>query len=142
VVVLSLLLAVASAHGGELAVIVHRVSPVWKLTRAELAIVFTLSRSRWDDGSMVVPINAPNDDGVRTTFDRVVLGLDPAQVGRFWLDQRIRGGTRTPRQLGLPAVAVRLVARVKGAIAYVPAGTELAGVRIVARVRDGRVQPP
>lgn len=142
VVVLSLLLALASAHAGELVVIVHRDSPVRALTRAELTNVFTMSRSRWDDGSIVVPLNYPHHDDARTLFDRVVLGMDPAQVGRFWLDQRIRGATRTPRQLGLPAVAVRLVARVKGAIAYVPAGTEMAGVKIVARVRNGQVLPP
>lgn len=138
----SLSLVGASAQAGDLVVVVNRANPARALTRDELAVVFTMARSRWSDGSVIVPLSYAPDDGTRNTFDRVVLGMDPAKVGRFWLDQRIRGITRTPRQLGQPAVAVRLVARVKGAIAYVPAGTDTAAVKVVARVRDGRVLPP
>jgi ABC-type phosphate transport system substrate-binding protein len=123
----------------ELAVIVHRGTAPDGLDRVQLAALFTAARQRWGDGSPVIAFNLGAGSPLRRAFDRAVLGMTPEQVGRFWVDQRVRGGPRPPRTLPDPATAIKLVARIKGAIAYVPAAAVDNTVAVAARVRDGAV---
>jgi hypothetical protein len=148
---LSLLVALAAlvglpARAGEevedLAVIVSRANPARRLDAFELEAIFSMATQSWPAGGSVVPFNYPPDDRLRAAFDRAVLRMEPEQVGRFWIDQRVRDGLRPPRQVSDPAIALRLVARLPGAIAYVPAAMADATVRVVARVRRGKVEEP
>jgi hypothetical protein len=126
----------------ELAVIVHKGVPGGGLDRAELAAIFTVSRRTWPNGGSVVPLNAPIGSIPRKAFDHIVLGLQPNEVGQFWIDQRIRGQARPPRQIAEPRLLLRLVAQLAGAIGYVPPAIVDLSVRVVARVRGGKLLPP
>jgi hypothetical protein len=123
-------------------VIVPVESPMARLGAVELAQLYSGSRADWN-GFAVVPFNLPPGDALRVEFDRVVLKMSPDEVGRYWIEQRIRGGARPPRQVEDTRLVPRLVARFRGGIGYVAAGTTLsAEVRIVARLRDGKVVAP
>jgi hypothetical protein len=122
----------------NLAVIVHADNPV-RVTAGELESVFLRHELEWPDGDPVIPVNATPDSARRKQFDRVVLGMSPDEVARYWLDQRIRGAGTAPREIGDAFLTLRLVARIKGAIGYVPEGSELRDVRVVARIRDGKL---
>lgn len=127
----------------DLAVIVNLQTRVTQMSAVEMETMFTRTQTRWDDGTPIVPINMPPGSETRIAFDRAVLRLDPSSVGRFWIDRRIRGLGLPPRHLGEPSSIVRVVEKLRGAIAYVP--EELANgarVKIVARVRQGKVLPP
>jgi hypothetical protein len=148
-VVLIGLLAMAAAAPARalnetvLAVIVNMQAPAHAMSAVEMETLFTRTQTRWDDGSPIVPINAPPGSGQRVLFDRVVLRLDPDEVGRFWIDRRVRGLGLPPRHVGEPATIVRVVEKLLGAIAYAP--EELvrgARVKVVARIQDGKVLPP
>ena len=135
-------LAPAADKLPDLDVIVHASVPQQPLDRAGLAAIFSMTRRSWGDGLSAVPFNYAPDNPLRRTFDSAVLGLAPAEVARFWIDQRIRGYGHPPRQVADPAIVVRLIANLKGSIGYVPAGTADKSVRIVARIRQGKVTPP
>ncbi len=129
----------------DIAVIVHASAPATRLGRNELASVFTVSRRTWGDGTTILAFNSPPDSPLRQAFDRATLGMDTDQVSRFWIDQRIRGGTRPPKHVADPNLVVKLCSRLSGAIGYVPAtlvGRDSREVRIVARVRNGTVIAP
>jgi ABC-type phosphate transport system substrate-binding protein len=126
----------------ELAVIVHPAAQVKRLTRAQLAAIFTSSRQTWDDGSAVVAFTHTPDSPLRHAFDQAVLGMTPDQVGRYWVDQRVRGGPRPPRQLTAPGLGVKLVAKLAGAITFVPAAMVDASVNVVARIKGAEVREP
>jgi hypothetical protein len=132
----------APAAPVELDVIVHDSVPPRSLDRAALAAIFSMTRRSWGDGLSAVPFNYPPDSPLRRTFDSAVLGLAPEEVARFWIDQRIRGYGHPPRQVADPAIMVRLIANLKGSIGYIPAGTADKTVRVVARIRQGKVVPP
>lgn len=132
----------ASAEPPELAVIVHPGVSLKRLTRAQLAAIFTSSRQTWDDGSSIIAFTHTPDSVLRQTFDRAVLGMEPDQVGRYWVDQRVRGGPRPPRQLTAPGLTVKLVAKLAGAISFVPVTMVDGSVRVVARVVRGEVKDP
>jgi ABC-type phosphate transport system substrate-binding protein len=131
----------AAAASQELAIIAHTSAPTAALSAYEVEAIFTRSQTRWSDGTAVVPLNAPTGSETRTLFDRAVLRLEPDQVGRFWLDRRIRGLGLPPRNAD-QALALKVIANLKGAIGYVPSELAMQNVRVVARVRNGRVMAP
>jgi hypothetical protein len=108
----------------------------------ELEDDFLKRELHWPDGAPIVTINFPPDSPNRHAFDRAVLGMSPDEIARYWLDSRIRSGITAPREVDDAGLIRRLVARLHGAIAYVPASSELTGVRIVARIKAGRLVPP
>jgi hypothetical protein len=146
-VALAIVVTTANASAGndtliDLAVVVNPVVPVSRLSAAELESIFNSSRTSWPDGSSVGAFSYAPEDARRRTFDRVVLQMSLEEVGRYWLDQRVRGGPRPPRQVPDPALAVRLVAKLPGSIAYVPENLVNPNVKVVARIKSGKVVAP
>ena len=137
------LAAGAPATSADLAVIVNPAVSVAQLSADELESIFTTSRRNWPDGSSVSVFSYPPDDAVRRAFDSAVLKMSADEAARFWLDQRVRGASyRPPRQVPDPALAARLVAKLPGSIAYVPETFVNANVKVVARIRAGKVVGP
>jgi hypothetical protein len=126
----------------DIDVVVNPAVPTESFDRAALAAVFNMTRRSWGGGLTAVPFNYPPEHPLRRTFDQAVLGLAPAEVGRFWIDQRIRGFGHPPRQIPEPALLLRLVGSLKGSIGYVPAGLADKSVRVVAKIRKGKVVAP
>lgn len=126
----------------ELAVIVHPGTRTAPLTATELERIFSARTRNWPGGRRIVPLNLPSGSRGRLLFDRAVLGMGPEQVARFWIDRRVRGGARPPRQAPDPEMVVKVVERLHGAIGYVPPEMITGRVRVVARIDDGEVIPP
>src|SRR5262245_4601652 len=87
-------------------------------------------------GTKLVPLNQPPGTPVRVAFDRIVLGMDPDQVGRYWIDRRMRGEGSAPRSVDSPLLLQRLVAKLPGAVAYLKTEPLMEQVRAL-RI-DGR----
>jgi hypothetical protein len=148
VVIAALLTMVAAAPAHalpevDLAVIVHLRASAQQMSAVEIEAMFTRTQTRWDNGTPIVPINAPPGSTLRVQFDHVVLRLNPDEVGHFWIDRRVRGLGLPPRHVGEPATIVRVVEKLNGAIGYAPEDlVRDAQVKIVARIRQGKVLPP
>ena len=69
-------------------------------------------------GKRMIPINHPVGSTLRASFDRVILGLEPSAVGRYWVDRRIRDEGTPPTNAPSPEIAVRVVATLIGAVTY------------------------
>jgi hypothetical protein len=140
----SALLATARAEAGstELLVVTHRRVPVPSLNDVELESIFLTLRRYWDGSKVIIPFNLAPRSEHRIQFDQAVLRMGPDDVGRYWLDRRVRGGAPPPRQAPDPVTLVRLVARLEGAIGYVPVGMPLDDVRVVLKVHNGKVTRP
>ncbi len=120
--VLALLPEPAFAERSEetvtLLVVVSGGSKTHDLSRQQLKRIFTSQPVTGPDGKRYVPLNHPPRTPDRVGFDRAVLGMNPDQVGRFWIDRRIRGGERPPRTVDNVTTLRRMVERLPGAIAY------------------------
>lgn len=123
-------------------VFVHRSSAVTQLTAHELEALFTRTQTRWDDGTPVIPLSYAAGLDARVLFDQVVLRLGPDEVGRFWLDRRIRGLGLPPRQVPNAALMQQVVANLPGAIGYAPSQPGRTAVKVVARIQQGKVVAP
>lgn len=132
----------AEAGPSDLFVVAHRRVPVQSLNDVELEAIFLTLRRYWDGSKIIIPFNLPPRRDLRIQFDQAVLRMGPDEVGRYWLDRRVRGGAPPPRQAPDPVTAVRLVARLEGAIGYVPAGVPLEDVRVLLKVHNGKVIRP
>lgn len=140
-VVLAAVAAPPARADEDVAIVVNAALPVERLDAVALEAIFTSAQRGWPDGSTVVALSCPPDHPLRVLFDRVVLHMSPDESARFWVDQRVRGGPRPPRQVGDPVLAMRMVARLGGAVAYVPLALVDDTVRVVARLRGGHVEP-
>lgn len=131
----------AAADPPELVVIVNPRNPV-AMSAAYLEGLFLKKERFWGDNAPVIALNAPRDAGSRREFDRVVLGMSAETAASYWIDVRIRSGTAPPKEIADPLLAVKLVGKLEGAIAYVPATTALTGVRVVGRIKRGKWMTP
>jgi ABC-type phosphate transport system substrate-binding protein len=131
----------AAANEDALVVIVHPKNPCEPLGMADLESIFTTTRRFWEGSTPIVAFNLPPRSAPRVAFDQTILGLDPDDVGRFWIDRRVRGGQPPPRVAPDPGTLVQLVANLNNAIGYVPISAANASVRAIARI-DGRLLPP
>lgn len=125
----------------EIAVVCNPASGVTSMTRAQLQPIFRMRSQQFPGGGRVSVVNLPADHVARQVFDRAVLGLEPDEVERFWIDNKIRSGTGSPRSLSGPAVVARFVATERTALGYLPAADAGAGMRVVALVRGLSVIP-
>lgn len=118
---------------GPLVVIVNQSVKQAVFSRGELSAIFTTRKRNFDGGQRVIPLNLPPRDEARVAFDHEVLGMNPDEVARYWIDRRVRGGNPPPRHVPSAALVARLVEKLPGAIGYVPAS--VAGtLRVVARI--------
>ena len=130
------------AETPTIAVVANKESRVASLSRDELRQIFQTKTTRLPDGTRSDPVNLPQGNEVRTSFDRAVLGMDPNQVARYWVDRKIRGGNGPPKRLPSSLLVVKHVARTPGGLGYVPASAVTSEVTVVARVNGGQVTAP
>jgi hypothetical protein len=134
-IVLGLCLAtrggVAGAEGKKLVVVVAKGSPVTNISRGDLKRCFTGDTVSVHSKTLV-PFNATPNTPDRTGFDKAVLGMSPDQVGRFWIDRKVRGQSAAPRALPSPAHVAKVAAKFPGAIGYLPADQLTSDIQPVA----------
>ena len=109
----------ARAAALRLVLIVAKSSPVTNLSKNELKRLF-MSEPVVVAGVKLVPFNYTPNSPERTAFDRAVLGLSPDQVGRLWIDRRVRGQQPAPRAMPSTLYMIKVVEVFPNAIGYAP----------------------
>lgn len=130
------------ADSNAIAVIAHKSVATSSLGRSELRPIFQTKQSSWPDGSSVTPLNLPGANSLRQGFDAAVLGLDPSRVARYWVDRKIRGGTRAPKNVPSPELVLKVVSKKPGAVGYIAASRVDSSVKVIARIINGQVKKP
>lgn len=133
----SLTLAAAPALAEPVAVIVNHDNPRPSLGTEELKSIYLGRRTEWSDGGTVTPIDqAPSAPG-RAAFVSAVIGMSPARFAEHWVDQQVRGAGGAPKVAASAAAAVKLVSKVRGAVAFVPLSQVTPAVKVIAL--DGKL---
>ena len=114
-----------------LLVIVAQATGLTDISAALLRRAFEGYPAEYQPGKRLLPLNHPISSPERQRFDRAVLGLTPDEVGRFWVDQRIRSAGQPPRTLPSPELAVRVVLSFAGAITYTTADMVKPGLNVL-----------
>ena len=106
-------------------------SSIRDLKMAELRHLFTNATGIGLSDEQAIPFNQPVHSKDRVGFDQAVLRLKPEQVGRFWIDHKIRGLSGPPRSVDSLPLLLRLVARIKGAVGYARPEQVAGDVRVI-----------
>jgi len=125
----------ADAADVPLAVIVGEATPLTDVSKSTLRRAF-LSEPTVEAGVKLLPLNHNPGTSERSRFDSAILGLQPDDMSRFWIDQRIRGQGSPPRAIPSVPLLGKLLAHLPGAISYVKATEIPAGVKVLTV--DGR----
>jgi hypothetical protein len=114
-----------------LAVVVAKNSPLTNLSMYELKHLYLGELTTDPHGKRLIPLNQPTQSYDRSTFDATVLGMSADQQASYWIDRRIRGLSGSPRAVESGDLAQRIVARLDGAVAYLPVAAVRPEVKIV-----------
>ena len=120
--------------GTRIAVIVNAKNPLKSLGIDEIEAIFKALKRSWSGGKRILPFNFPARHPLRVAFDRSALHMEPAEVARYWIDQRVRGGQHPPTQVPTSAMMREVVSSLETAIGYVPTSELVSGVKVVAEV--------
>lgn len=131
-----------AAPAVSLAVIVNPGVPVTALSTTELASIFTRATRTWKDGGTVRALNLQPGSPERIEFDRVVLEMGPDRSTQYWMDRQVRGEEGAPKAIAQADIVVSLVGTMNGSVSYVPENKVDAKVRVVARIRNGKMVAP
>ncbi len=134
---LVLTLGAAPALAEPIAVVVNRENPKSGLTAEELKSIYLGRRTEWSDGTTAQPIDqAPSTPGRAEFLDKVV-GMTEEKYAEHWVDQRVRGAGSPPKVATSSTAAVKLVSKLRGAVAFVPLSKVTTAVKVVAL--DGKI---
>ncbi len=126
-----------AAERTAVAVLVSKKGKLNELSFGTLRRLFQAKVVNDPDGGRLVPINLPAANPVRQAFDRAVLKMDPDEVGRYWIDQSIRGRAKPPRTADSVGAMIRMLEKNAAAVGYAPMAAVTAHARLL-RV-DGKV---
>lgn len=122
-------------------IVVHRDHAGAEITPLQLRRIFLRQITHWPDGRAVVPVNGPPDSELRQAITRWLFAEGRAGLVDHWNKFYYRG-ILPPRALASYSAVALMVARVPGAIGYLPAGQPHPHLRVlrVTKVRgsDGR----
>lgn len=123
--------APTAAHAEPLAIVVDRNNPRSDITLDELKSLYLGKRHEWPDGSRVVPIDLEPGSQGRNEFQSAFLSMNAAGYDRYWVEQKVRGAGTPPRSASSAGLALKLVAKVRGAVGYVPMSQVDASVKVL-----------
>ena len=103
-------------------IIVHPQVKGTQIPRAAVAAIFLKQAPRWNDGTLVVPVDQSIKSPVRSTFSSRVLGQSLMDVQIYWQRKMAVGLTPPPVKTSDDEV-IAFVASTPGSIGYVSAGT-------------------
>jgi hypothetical protein len=132
-----------SASRAPIVVIIGNQTGITEMSNALLRRVFRGDPTELN-GRRLTPFNHAPESPLRRHFDLLALGMSTGEVGRYWIDRRIRGQGLPPRTVPSQAIARAVVARLPGAIAYITANeldASVRGLRIDGKSHGDRDYP-
>jgi len=121
---------VDASEKSSLAVIAAKGFPVDNLSFGDLKRLYA-GTPVVAGGKSLIPITYPKHATERVGFDQSVLGMSADEVGRYWVDRKIRGQSGPPKAVDSPEVVIRVVTKVEGAVGYVRPGATSQSVKVL-----------
>ncbi len=123
--------AIGMAEAADYKLIVHSGVGVTTLNAAAVEKIFLGKKSKWDDGTKIVPVTLAKDSAIHKAFVAEVVKKAEPKFTSFWQQALFTGKGTPPKSFGSEAELVKFVASTKGAVGYVAAGTAVDGAKEV-----------
>jgi hypothetical protein len=125
------LVPVHAAPPNALVIVTQKSSALSDLTLRELKRLYQSEQVNGPDGKPLIPLNHPAGSPARVAFDQLVLKMDQDEVGRYWIDRKIRGQTGAPKAIPSVELLRRAVASIAGTLTYLSAAEVTADLKVV-----------
>src|SRR5262245_30343604 len=89
----------AAPEKSTLVIVTKRDSALSQVSLRDLKWMYTGEQVSAPSGGALVPFNHVAGSAARVAFDQLVLQMTPDEVGRYWVDRKIRGQTGAPRSV-------------------------------------------
>ncbi len=124
----------ASAHvwaqGGSYKIVVNPSNPVTSMSREDVSRIYLKKSTKFPDGRSATPVDLPLSSPVRESFSKSIHGKPASAVDAYWQQQIFSGRDIPPAQKSESA-ALSFVRSNENGIAYVSAGADTAGLKII-----------
>jgi ABC-type phosphate transport system substrate-binding protein len=120
-----------SAPAEGFSIVVHPDNQITSVGRAELSNIFLGRLRTWSDGTPALPVNQTPDRTARERFTRRVHGRSVVTIEVYWKRMIFSGRGVPPDELENDQRVLEYVRTHPGAVGYVGAATEPAGVRLL-----------
>lgn len=129
-----LLAAGIATQAGEPAyrLVVNPANPTASLPRTEIARLFLKKATAWPDGAAAVVIDQERSSAVRQAFSLDVHQKNADGVAAYWQTAVFSGRDVPPAIAKSDTEVLAFVRANPGAVGYVAAGADLAGVKVLA----------
>ena len=126
-----MLLPNAPAPAQDVLIISHPDNGIGSLDQKDLKKIYLNKKSRWENGSPVVPVTLESGEAHRA-FLKAYIHKNSVQFSTFWKRLIFTGQGIPPTSFNTEEEVVAYVASTPGAIGYVSGKAPLKGVRAVA----------
>ena len=118
------------AQSGSYKVIVNPANPETSISKSALSRIFLKKSTRFLDGHGASPVDLSLSSPVRESFSKSVVGKSSSEVDAFW-QQQIFSGKDIPPPQKSESAAIDYVRSNGNGIAYVSAGADTHGVKVL-----------
>jgi hypothetical protein len=115
-------------QAGEIKIIANPSVGASDISSDELKRVFLITKSSLSDGSHVEPV-LEKGGGAHEAFLKEYLGKTDAALNTYYRSLVFTGKGAMPKTFATDAEVISYVAKTKGAVGYIAAGTQAAGVK-------------
>jgi ABC-type phosphate transport system substrate-binding protein len=124
----------ATAQNAKYVVVVNPGNPIRRLNKAQLSKIYLGKLQGWDINGKIEPVLAVDltaGSPLREKFTQEVLRKSPSEAEAYWRQEIYAGRSFPPVEQSEPEALAQVRSSV-GGIAYVSAGADLKGVKVVS----------
>ena len=125
-----------NAFGGESIAVIVNASNTQEITEQHVKNIYADIVTQWDNDEKITVYNLHVDDESRETFSQKIFGESSQKLAQAESNRRITNTIRNPSKTKSARLVVKLVAKNKNAIGYVPLSmaSKMSNVRIVLQI--------
>lgn len=132
IILLLVVALVTEVSAQSFQVIVNEGNSVSSISKSDLSDIFLKKSTKWEDGSAVTPVDLNARSAVREAFSQEVHGRGVGAIRSYWQQAAFSGAGTAPLERSSDADVITFVKSTPGAVGYISADTDAAGVKVLS----------
>lgn len=112
-------------------IIVNKSSSIESISKKDVSKIFLKKKTQWNNGDKIYPVDLETSSSVRENFSKDIHGKPISAINIYWRKQIFSGHSVPPVEKSSNRDVVAFVKENNGAIGYVSANTDVAGVKVL-----------
>lgn len=131
ILIILLVAAATEATAQSFKVIVNEANTTETISEKELSEIFLKTKTKWDDGSSIEPVDLNARSEVREAFSEQIHGRGVGAIRNHWQQAAFSGAGTAPLERSSDAEVIDFVKSNPGAVGYISTDTDASGVKVI-----------